>query len=191
MHQASDAQLRIGESEDSGFDAEPAIGPVLGRTRWHRVPQFATVPTTMPDPYDLQRFVDAQASVYRSIVAELSQGRKRSHWMWFIFPQVAGLGFSAMAQRFAISSREEAIAYLAHSTLGPRLLECTRLVLAVKDRTVHDILGSPDDAKFRSSMTLFSAVSDDPIFEHAIAKYYHEGKDQATLDFLARHARGK
>ena len=144
---------------------------------------------TMPDPHNLQRFVDAQESVYRNVVAELAQGRKRSHWMWFIFPQVAGLGFSAMAERFAITSREEAVAYLGHNILGPRLLECTRLVLAVKDRTIHDILGSPDDVKFRSSMTLFDAVSDDPIFQMAIAKHCHEGKDPATLDFLARHDR--
>jgi uncharacterized protein (DUF1810 family) len=138
----------------------------------------------MPDPFDLQRFLDAQDGVYRRVVAELSAGRKQSHWMWFIFPQIAGLGFSAMAQRYAMSSTEAAAAYLAHDILGPRLVECTALVLGVKDKTIRAILGSPDDLKFRSSMTLFSAVSDDPVFDAAIAKYYAGAKDQATLDIL-------
>jgi uncharacterized protein (DUF1810 family) len=144
-------------------------------------------PTTgdpMSDPFNLQRFVGAQDGVYVRVIGELSAGRKQSHWMWFIFPQIAGLGFSAMAQRYAISSREEAAAYLAHDILGPRLGECTRLVLGVEGRTIRTILGSPDDLKFRSSMTLFSAVSDDPIFDQAIAKYYAGAKDQATLDLL-------
>ena len=138
----------------------------------------------MNDPFDLQRFVVAQASVYPHVVRELSDGRKRSHWMWFIFPQLAGLGFSAMAQRFAMSSRAEAKAYLAHEVLGPRLFECTKLVLAVKNKTINDILGSPDDLKFRSSMTLFGAVCDDPIFAKAISAYYGGEPDQATLDRL-------
>jgi uncharacterized protein (DUF1810 family) len=140
----------------------------------------------MSDAYHLQRFVDAQAAVYSQVVAELRQGRKRSHWMWFIFPQLAGLGFSAMAQRYAIASCAEAEAYLAHDVLGARLIECTRLVLDVTGKQIRDILGSPDDMKFRSSMTLFGEVSDDPIFAEAIAKYYRDGKDQATLDILAR-----
>jgi uncharacterized protein (DUF1810 family) len=142
----------------------------------------------MSDPYDLQRFVDAQRMVYANVVAELKQGDKRSHWMWFIFPQVVGLGFSSMAQRFAIGSPEEALAYLDHEVLGTRLRECTQLVLHVKDRTAHDIFGSPDDLKFRSSMTLFSAVSADPIFGAAIARYYAGDKDPATLGILARIA---
>lgn len=140
----------------------------------------------MPDPYDLKRFVEAQETVYANVVVELKAGRKRSHWMWFIFPQIAGLGFSAMAQRYAIASRKEAIAYLMHPVLGPRLLECTRLVLDVTDRSIHDILGSPDDLKFRSSMTLFGAVSQDPLFSRAIAKYYPDGDDPATVDVLVR-----
>jgi uncharacterized protein (DUF1810 family) len=147
-------------------------------------PTRLTTGDPMPDPFDLQRFVEAQDGVYAKIVTELSAGRKQSHWMWFIFPQVAGLGFSAMAQRYAISSRKEATAYLAHDILGPRLLECTRLVLAVQDKTIHAILGSPDDLKFRSSMTLFSAASDDLLFDQAIAKYHAGEKDQATLDLL-------
>ncbi len=140
----------------------------------------------MSDPHHLQRFVDAQERLYDGIVSELSRGRKQSHWMWFIFPQIQGLGFSEMAQYYAISSSEEAIAYLAHGILGPRLIECTRLVLAVENRTIHEIFGSPDDLKFRSSMTLFGAVSDDPLFARAITKYFPEGADQATLRILAR-----
>lgn len=144
----------------------------------------------MNAPYDLTQFVDAQHTVYSRVITELSDGRKQSHWMWFIFPQIAGLGFSAMAQRYAISSREEAEAYLAHGTLGPRLIECTRLVLAVKGRTINDILGSPDDLKFRSSMTLFGAVSDSAIFDEAVTRYFPGGKDRATLTILSDHDRG-
>jgi uncharacterized protein (DUF1810 family) len=140
----------------------------------------------MNDPYDLQRFVDAQEMVYANVVAELKRGKKRSHWMWFIFPQIAGLGLSPMAERFAITSPEEAIAYLAHEVLGPRLREGTRLVLDVKNKTAHEIFGSPDDLKFRSSMTLFGAVSDDPVFGEAIARYYAGDKDKATLGILMR-----
>jgi uncharacterized protein (DUF1810 family) len=117
----------------------------------------------MTDPFDLERFVTAQ---YPRVLDELRHGRKQSHWMWFIFPQLAGLGYSVMAQRFAISAREEAVAYLRHGTLGARLKECTALVNAVEDRTILEILGSPDDLKFRSSMTLFGAVSSDPYQRH-------------------------
>ena len=99
----------------------------------------------MSDSFDLQRFVDAQASIYRQVVEELSRGRKQTHWMWFIFPQIAGLGSSAMAQRFAINSHAEAVAYLEHDLLGPRLVECTRLVMAASERPIIDILGSPDE----------------------------------------------
>jgi uncharacterized protein (DUF1810 family) len=140
----------------------------------------------MTDPFDLQRFVDAQAPVYQRVVAELRHGRKQSHWMWFIFPQLAGLGHSPMARRFAIRSREEAIAYLGHSVLGPRLRECTALVTAVEGRTIREILGSPDDLKFCSSMTLFGAVSSDVVFAAAIAKFYGGRPDPRTLDLLAR-----
>jgi uncharacterized protein (DUF1810 family) len=138
------------------------------------------------DPFDLQRFVDAQEPVYQRVLEELRRGRKASHWMWFVFPQIAGLGSSAMAQRFAIGSNAEAAAYLKHDVLGPRLVECTRLVLAARDRSITDILGSPDDMKFRSSMTLFDAVSTQPIFSDAIEAFYTEGKDPATLSILKR-----
>jgi uncharacterized protein (DUF1810 family) len=116
----------------------------------------------MTDSFDLQRFVDAQAAVYSRVTEELRRGRKQSHWMWFIFPQIAGLGLSEIAQRFAISSREEALEYLAHPLLGSRLRECTALVNAVEGRSLLDILGSPDDLKFYSSMTLFNAVGSEP-----------------------------
>ena len=138
----------------------------------------------MSDPFDLQRFVDAQEPVYRSVVEELRRGRKTSHWMWFIFPQIAGLGFSAMAQRFAIGSRAEATADLQHVVLGPRLVECARLVVAARDKSITDILGSPDDMKFRSSMTLFDAVSTQATFSDAIAAFYPDGRDPATLSIL-------
>jgi uncharacterized protein (DUF1810 family) len=136
------------------------------------------------DSFDLQRFVDAQAAIYPRVVEELSRGRKQSHWMWFIFPQMAGLGFSAIAQRFAIGSRAEAVAYLEHELLGPRLIECTRLVMAASEKPVSDILGSPDDMKFRSCVTLFDAVSKQEIFAEAIAAFYPDGKDRATLEIL-------
>ncbi|MFT4117083.1 DUF1810 domain-containing protein [Bradyrhizobium sp.] len=139
----------------------------------------------MTDPFDLNRFIQAQNVVYSDVLGELTRGRKQSHWMWYIFPQVAGLGLSAMSRRYAIGSREEAGAYLAHPLLGSRLVECTRLVLAVEGRTINAILGAPDDAKFRSSMTLFGAVSDEPLFGQALARYFAGEPDDATLQILA------
>ncbi len=138
----------------------------------------------MTDPFDLQRFVEAQAPVYPRVLSELRRGRKQSHWMWFIFPQLAGLGHSAMARLYALSSREEAAAYLVHGVLGPRLRECTALVNAVEGRTIREILGSPDDLKFRSSMTLFAAVSSEPEFAASIEKFYGGAPDQKTLELL-------
>ena len=138
----------------------------------------------MTDPFDLNRFVDAQARVYPDVVSELRQGKKQSHWMWFIFPQLAGLGLSSMAQRYALSSRDETTAFLGHAILGPRLRECTALVNAVEGRTIRQILGSPDDLKFRSSMTLFAAVSREPEFAAAIGKFYGGMPDARTLELL-------
>lgn len=139
----------------------------------------------MTDPFDLKRFLKARDPVFRDVFGELARGRKQSHWMWFVFPQLAGLGFSAMSQHYAIGSRAEAEAYLAHPVLGPRLIECTRLVLAVDGRTINAILGAPDDSKFRSSMTLFGAVSDEPVFAEALARYFAGQPDGATLEILA------
>jgi len=139
----------------------------------------------MDDPHDLQRFVDAQAPVIDRVRAELAQGRKRSHWMWFIFPQIAGLGYSPMAQRYAIASLDEAQACLAHPILGPRLENCTQLVLAVAGRSASDIFGWPDDMKFRSSMTLFTrAAPDNPVFADALSKYFDGEADVETLSRL-------
>lgn len=139
----------------------------------------------MTDPYDLHRFVDAQAAVYPRVLAELRAGRKQSHWMWFVFPQVEGLGHSAMAQRYAIASRAEAAAYLRHGVLGPRLRECAALVNAVAGKSITAILGRPDDLKFRSSMTLFAHVTeDDREFAEAIQRYFKGAFDPATMAWL-------
>ena len=134
------------------------------------------------DPYNLQRFVDAQAPVYEQVLRELRAGRKASHWMWFIFPQIAGLGHSPMAQRFAISGRAEAESYLQHAVLSPRLTECTRLVNQQAGRAIEDTLGDIDGLKFRSSMTLFAKVAkDNAIFVEAIQKYYGGNFDELTM----------
>jgi len=134
------------------------------------------------DPFDLKRFVDAQAPVYRSVVAELRDGRKRSHWMWFVFPQLLGLGSSPMAVRYGVSSLDEARAYLGHGLLGPRLLECTRLVNRVQCRSIGEIFGSPDDLKLCSSMTLFARAADDnQDFVALLDRYYNGHHDQLTL----------
>ena len=139
----------------------------------------------MDDPFHLKRFVDAQAPVYQRVLAELRNGRKASHWMWFIFPQIKGLGSSPMANKFAIASRAETAAYLQHPVLGPRLRECSRLVTAVPDRSIAEILGYPDDLKFRSSMTLFAAVApDNKDFTDALDKFYGGKADPATLERL-------
>jgi len=137
----------------------------------------------LKDPYNLQRFVEAQSSVFEQVISELRQGRKRGHWMWFIFPQIGGLGHSATAVRFAISSRQEAEAYLNHPILGPRLRECTRLLTLVEGRSIEEILGSPDDLKFRSSLTLFARVTpDNRIFQDALDKFYGGEYDALTLE---------
>jgi uncharacterized protein (DUF1810 family) len=138
------------------------------------------------DPFNLQRFVDAQADVFDRVEAELRGGRKRSHWMWFIFPQLAGLGSSQMAQFYALGSLEEARAYLAHPVLGPRLRACATWVCAVEGRSLAEILGAPDDAKFRSSMTLFAqAAPGEEIFADALAKLCGGRPDPTTISLLA------
>jgi uncharacterized protein (DUF1810 family) len=143
----------------------------------------------MDDPYNLQRFVNAQQQVFESACRELRQGRKQSHWMWFIFPQIKGLGCSETAQKFAISSPEEAAAYLTHPTLGPRLRECSQIVADLEGLTAEDIFGYPDEMKFRSSVTLFAqaAVADKQgkeIFERCLEKYFQGEPDLATLAAL-------
>jgi len=141
--------------------------------------------TGSSDPYGLQRFVEAQDSVIDEVKKELRSGRKRTHWMWFVFPQMEGLGSSQMSQRYAISSRAEAEAYLDHSILGSRLRECTEIVNGVEGRSANDIFGSPDDLKFRSFITLFEAVATDPApFGTALDLYYEGESDPKTLDLL-------
>ncbi len=140
----------------------------------------------MADPFDLERFVQAQQDVMSAVKRELGTGHKRTHWMWFVFPQLRALGRSSTARRYGIGSLAEARAYLAHPALGPRLMECTALVLAVEGRTVHEIFGSPDDLKFRSSMTLFAAA--DPaaaVFTSALAKYFDGAPDPQTTELLS------
>ncbi len=135
-----------------------------------------------------EHFVQAQDPVYGQVVAELAAGRKESHWMWFVFPQLAGLGHSSMARRFALTGLAEAQAYLAHGVLGPRLTDCTTLVLRHNDRTAHDIFGSPDDLKFRSSMTLFARAAAQTKsaapFGAALDAFYRGAEDARTLDLL-------
>jgi uncharacterized protein (DUF1810 family) len=137
-------------------------------------------------PYDLERFVDAQAPVYDHICAELRSGLKTGHWMWFIFPQLRGLGRSPMAAKFGISSQQEAEAYLQHPVLGPRLEECTRLVTFIEGRTIDRIFGTIDAMKFRSSMTLFAgaAALNDSIFKDALEKYFAGEPDPLTVALL-------
>ncbi|TDV46507.1 uncharacterized protein (DUF1810 family) [Pseudomonas graminis] len=139
----------------------------------------------MNDPFDLQRFVEAQASTHERALAELKSGRKQSHWMWFVFPQLAGLGHSDMARRYGISGREEAIAYLQHPILGERLASCCEALLEWKDRSAMQIMGSPDDMKLRSSMTLFALVAPDPPAFQKVLEAFFDGKlDAVTLSKL-------
>ncbi len=140
----------------------------------------------MQTDFDLDRFVAAQAGVFDTVLAELRAGRKRSHWIWFIFPQIAGLGRSATAQRYAIGSLAEARAYLAHPLLGARLRTCCAIVAAIEGRAIDDIFGYPDDLKFRSSMTLFAqAAPNEPLFQACLDKYFGGIPDPETLARLA------
>ena len=141
----------------------------------------------MSDPYELKRFVDAQEHVYEQACAELRAGKKQSHWMWFVFPQIQGLGSSPTAVRFAISGLDEARAYLEHPVLGQRLRECAGIVVDVEGRSVEEIFGYPDDLKFHSSMTLFAKASvegsqRDGVFEAALEKYFGGKMDRGTLE---------
>jgi uncharacterized protein (DUF1810 family) len=139
----------------------------------------------MNDPYDLQRFVDAQNPVFEQVCSELHNGRKRSHWMWFVFPQLRGLGASSMANKFGISSQDEAEAYLRHPILGPRLRECTRLVNLAEGSSIEEIFGYPDNLKFHSCITLFAQVEpEDEAFAAALQKYFDGQPDQVTIDHL-------
>lgn len=141
------------------------------------------------DPFDLQRFVDAQERVYDTVLDELRAGRKRSHWIWFVFPQLRGLGRSPTAQRYGIASLAEARAYLAHDVLGPRLRECADLVARSEQRSADDLFGWPDNLKVRSSMTLFSRAAegtgDEAVFGRVLTKYYNGEPDPLTTELLS------
>lgn len=140
-----------------------------------------------PDRFNLARFLDAQEGVYSIALAELKSGRKRTHWMWFIFPQLEGLGSSSTAQRFAIRDLDEASTYLAHPILGRRLLDCCRALLALPTTSATDVMGYPDDLKLRSSMTLFALVAHgQPEFESVLVKFFGGHKDSRTLELLQR-----
>ena len=137
------------------------------------------------DPYDLGRFLGPQEDDYEQALAEIVSGRKVSHWMWYVFPQIDGLAFSSTSKRYAIKSAEEARAYLAHPVLGPRLLECAEAVIGVEGRSAREIFGSPDDLKLRSCATLFASVSPrDSVFDRLLAKYYQGTRDDVTLRLL-------
>ena len=141
--------------------------------------------TSVNDPHNLRRFVEAQNPVFEQVCSELRHGQKVGHWMWFVFPQIQGLGHTQTAREFAISSREEAEAYLDHPVLGPRLRECTRLVTLVAGRSINQIFGYPDDLKFRSCMTLFAhATSDNQVFKDALQKFCAGEFDRLTLERL-------
>jgi uncharacterized protein (DUF1810 family) len=147
---------------------------------------MSEAPSDPADPHDLQRFVAAQAPVYAQVRAELARGRKQSHWMWFVFPQLKELGRSATARHYGIDSRAEAAAYLAHPLLGARLVECTKLMLAVEGKGALDVLGPPDDLKFRSSMTLFAAVAAPAsVYAQALERFFAGVADARTLALLA------
>ncbi|MCC3246326.1 DUF1810 domain-containing protein [Methylocystis sp. WRRC1] len=144
----------------------------------------------MDDPHDLRRFVDAQRSAYDRALRELQAGRKTSHWMWYVFPQLRGLGFSETAQFYGISGLDEAVAYLAHPILGPRLRACVEAMLAIEGRTAADVLGDVDGKKFRSSMTLFAhAAPQEAIFAKALEKFFAGEEDARTLAMLREGAR--
>jgi len=140
------------------------------------------------DPYNLSRFVQAQEQTYDQALAELNAGRKRSHWMWYVFPQLDGLGSSPITKRYSIKSEAEARAYLDHPVLGPRLVECAEAILRVEGKSAREILGSPDDLKLKSCATLFARVSPPgSVFERILEKFYSGEPDAATLRLLARH----
>jgi uncharacterized protein (DUF1810 family) len=147
----------------------------------------AEEPHAEDDPHDLGRFVDAQVGDYERALGEIKSGRKRSHWMWYVFPQIYGLGFSSMSQRYAIKSIAEARAYLDHPLLGRRLVECCDAALSVEGRSAHEIFGSPDDLKLKSCATLFASVSPpDSVFARLLDKYYKGERDDKTLRLIGK-----
>jgi len=170
---------------DGQWRQSPRCGARLSCVRWQAPGQLP--PSVQNDPFHLERFVLAQAPVIDAVREELRRGRKSSHWIWFIFPQLAALGVSATAKRFGISSLAEARAYLAHPLLGPRLRECCAMLLEVQGRSIGEILGPPDDLKFRSCLTLFQlAAPGEALFAECLAKYYGGAPDPRTLALCAQ-----
>jgi uncharacterized protein (DUF1810 family) len=169
----------MGKSQRDGSKMNWYVQTTVSRAAREIIPE-------MDDTYQLNRFLEAQAPIYAQVLSELREGRKRSHWIWFVFPQLAGLGYSAMAQFYAITTLQGAKAYLAHPVLGARMRECAGLVLAVQGRSVHEILGSPDDLKFHSSMTLFDRADPggDGLFRQCLVKYFAGREDAQTLALL-------
>jgi uncharacterized protein (DUF1810 family) len=152
----------------------------------------ASDPIGHNDPFNLSRFVSAQAMNYNDVLKELSIGQKRTHWMWYIFPQIDGLGHSPTSKHYAIKSKEEALQYLKHPVLGTRLLECVKIILDIEGRSASEIFGSPDDLKLRSSMTLFAYVTNtEPMFAHVLDKYFQGKRDIRTLNLLEQHKSNK
>lgn len=140
----------------------------------------------LDDKYNLNRFIEAQESVYTQVITELLEGKKKTHWMWFIFPQVRGLGRSSIAKLYSIKNKEEAIAYLENHPLGERIKECSEIVLKINNNNAFQIFGSPDDLKLKSSMTLFAYISNDnSIFHRVLDKFFNGQKDRKTLDLLS------
>ena len=143
------------------------------------------------DPFDLKRFTSAQKSVYDSVLAELKSGRKRTHWMWYVFPQMDGLGYSSTTRYYALKSMEETRQYLNHPVLGKRLLECAEAVLAIEGKSISQIFGYPDDLKLKSSMTLFACAANPPsVFDRILDKYFHGERDVGTLQLLEKFKGG-
>ena len=139
----------------------------------------------MKEEKDLERFIAAQETAYEMALAEIKSGRKQSHWMWYIFPQIAGLGFSSTSKFYAIKDRQEAEAYLRHPILGARLIEISAVLLEIEGKTAYQIFGSPDDLKLKSSMTLFGSLENtDPVFEKVLDKYFAGARDMQTLELL-------
>jgi uncharacterized protein (DUF1810 family) len=161
----------------------------LPREHLHWLEHLTEAGPPMTDPHDLIRFLRAQNPMYDQILTELRAGKKEGHWIWFIFPQLRGLGFSPKAEEFGISSSLEAAAYLRHPILGPRLRECAQLVLSVEGRTIRQILGRPDDMKIRSSMTLFRSITPhERVFDDVLQKYFAGEPDMLTLERLSAEA---
>jgi uncharacterized protein (DUF1810 family) len=172
---------------DSSFSAGSRVGRLqsLSFSSRRRLMTDANDPGVAGDPHNLSRYVQAQEGVYEEALSEISSGTKQSHWMWYIFPQFDGLGFSSTSKRYSIKSVAEAEAYLSHPVLGPRLMECAEAALGAQGRTAFEIFGSPDDMKLRSCATLFARVSHPgSVFDKLLAKYFQGGRDGKTLRLL-------